>query len=433
MRAGRLLSAFDRRRAGLRGRVDCSCRPASTPGSPGGLVDQLGPAGAAAAARRPVAPAGGQRGDAGRRRPGGPRGAAGRDARRPAPGAGAGRLGAGRARARRAHGLAASRRRATALLEFGVGDAEAAIDAAVESAAVVEAEDGAGRAGPLRRGRGRRSRRASPGWSATAEPIKAGPSARPHRWTRRSRPRWRRRCWAGVSVLTGGPGTGKSRTVATLVIAGRGGRAVGGAGRPHRPGGQAARGAVRLPRVHPAPAARARSPGSRLTASPSTAASPATRSGRWTRTSSSSTRRRCSTSSWPTRCSPPAADGTHLVFVGDAAQLPSIGPGRVLGDLIDSGDGAGHRADHAVPAGRGRHDRPAGDRRARGRACRRSTTRRTRWSSCRPADRREAAHRVVQLVTDSIPRALGIPADQVQVVTPVHRGTGRDAGAQRAR
>ena len=34
----------------------------------------------------------------------------------------------------------------------------------------------------------------------------------------------------------------------------------------------------------------------------------------------------------------------------------------------------------------------------------------------------DAAHRVVQLVTDSIPRALGIPADQVQVVTPVHRG-----------
>jgi exodeoxyribonuclease V alpha subunit len=29
---------------------------------------------------------------------------------------------------------------------------------------------------------------------------------------------------------------------------------------------------------------------------------------------------------------------------------------------------------------------------------------------------------VVQLVTDSIPRALGIPADDVQVVTPVHRG-----------
>jgi exodeoxyribonuclease V alpha subunit len=34
----------------------------------------------------------------------------------------------------------------------------------------------------------------------------------------------------------------------------------------------------------------------------------------------------------------------------------------------------------------------------------------------------EAAHRVVQLVTDSIPRALGIPSSDVQVVTPVHRG-----------
>ena len=34
----------------------------------------------------------------------------------------------------------------------------------------------------------------------------------------------------------------------------------------------------------------------------------------------------------------------------------------------------------------------------------------------------EAARRVVQLVTDSIPRALGIDPGSVQVVTPVHRG-----------
>jgi exodeoxyribonuclease-5/exodeoxyribonuclease V alpha subunit len=37
----------------------------------------------------------------------------------------------------------------------------------------------------------------------------------------------------------------------------------------------------------------------------------------------------------------------------------------------------------------------------------------------------EAAHRTVQLVTDSIPRALGIEAADIQVVTPVHKG---DAG-----
>jgi exodeoxyribonuclease V alpha subunit len=34
----------------------------------------------------------------------------------------------------------------------------------------------------------------------------------------------------------------------------------------------------------------------------------------------------------------------------------------------------------------------------------------------------EASRRVVQLVTDSIPRALGIDPGSVQVVTPVHRG-----------
>jgi exodeoxyribonuclease V alpha subunit len=39
---------------------------------------------------------------------------------------------------------------------------------------------------------------------------------------------------------------------------------------------------------------------------------------------------------------------------------------------------------------------------------------------------REAAHRAVQLVTDSIPRALGIPAEDVLVVTPAQRG---EAGA----
>ena len=31
------------------------------------------------------------------------------------------------------------------------------------------------------------------------------------------------------------------------------------------------------------------------------------------------------------------ADGTRLLLVGDPAQLPSIGAGRVLGDLVDSG------------------------------------------------------------------------------------------------
>ena len=72
------------------------------------------------------------------------------------------------------------------------------------------------------------------------------------------------------------------------------------------------------------------------------------------------------------------SDGTHLVLVGDAAQLPSIGPGRVLGDVIDSGTVHVTELTHAVPAGRGRHDRPAG-RRGAAANCRRWTTRPARW------------------------------------------------------
>ncbi len=115
------------------------------------------------------------------------------------------------------------------------------------------------------------------------------------------------------------------------------------------------------------------------------------------------------------------ADGTHLVIVGDPAQLPSIGPGRVLGDLIDSGvipiteltrlyrqdeGGTIARLATAVRAG----ELPAvGDP--------------TREVVIIPArGSQEAAHRVVQVVTDSIPRVFECEPDQIQVVTPVHRG-----------
>jgi exodeoxyribonuclease V alpha subunit len=115
------------------------------------------------------------------------------------------------------------------------------------------------------------------------------------------------------------------------------------------------------------------------------------------------------------------SDGTHLVFVGDAAQLPSIGPGRVLGDLIDSG---------VVPvtslttlyrqAEGGTIARLAAAVRTGELAAIDDPTHEVVIVPSRGSA--EAAHRVVQLVTDSIPRALSIPAAQVQVVTPVHRG-----------
>lgn len=35
-------------------------------------------------------------------------------------------------------------------------------------------------------------------------------------------------------------------------------------------------------------------------------------------------------------------------------------------------------------------------------------------------DAAEAIHRAVQLVADSVPRAIGVPSEQTQVITPGH-------------
>jgi len=116
------------------------------------------------------------------------------------------------------------------------------------------------------------------------------------------------------------------------------------------------------------------------------------------------------------------ADGTHVLIVGDAAQLPSIGPGQVLADVIGSG---------AVPVTElttlYRHD--AGGAIAlvatavRGGALPTVVRSGDHEVVVVPArGSADCAHRVVQLMTDSIPRVLAIGVDQIQVVTPVHRG-----------
>jgi exodeoxyribonuclease V alpha subunit len=115
------------------------------------------------------------------------------------------------------------------------------------------------------------------------------------------------------------------------------------------------------------------------------------------------------------------ADGTRLLLVGDPAQLPSIGPGRVLADIIDSG---------AVPV---TELTKLYRQRDGGVIARLATAVRGGTLPTVDSPEREvvvvpvrgsadAARRVVQLVTDSIPRALGIPAADIQVITPVHKG-----------
>ncbi len=217
---------------------------------------------------------------------------------------------------------------------------------------------------------------------------------------------------AGVSLLTGGPGTGKSRTVAAIV------KLLQAKGTEVALAAPTGRAAKRLEELTDHPAVTVH----RLLGAQGMTGGFA-RNEEWPLDADVVVVDEASmldvelTAALLEACQ----DGTHLLLVGDPAQLPSIGPGHVLGDLIDSG---------AVPV----TELTTLYRQAEGGAIARLATgvRGGELPVVDSPDREvvivpatgsaEAARRVVQLVTDSIPRALGIEPGAVQVVTPVHRG-----------
>ncbi|MEU0246279.1 helix-hairpin-helix domain-containing protein [Streptomyces sp. NPDC006235] len=110
-------------------------------------------------------------------------------------------------------------------------------------------------------------------------------------------------------------------------------------------------------------------------------------------------------------------DGARLVLAGDPAVLWSVGPGRVFADLLAaricpqiasrqpdpgplgelvSGIGVGELNQVEAPG--------------------------KEVVIVPVRDAGEAVHRTVQLVADSVPRAIGVPAEQTQVITPGHGG-----------
>ncbi|GAA2730857.1 helix-hairpin-helix domain-containing protein [Actinocorallia aurantiaca] len=120
-------------------------------------------------------------------------------------------------------------------------------------------------------------------------------------------------------------------------------------------------------------------------------------------------------------------DGAHLVLAGDPGGLASYRPGRVLADLVESQevpvtpvpleDGPLAELSEGVRAGVLRRVEAPGK----------------EVVVVPAADGREAAHRVGQLLADSIPRALGIAAGDVQVLTPGAAGTAALNAALKAR
>jgi exodeoxyribonuclease V alpha subunit len=244
----------------------------------------------------------------------------------------------------------------------------------------------------------------------------------------------------GVCVLAGGPGTGKSRTVAAVVaLAGALGLRVALAA----PTGRAAK---RLEELAGAPATTLH----RLLGAQGRSRGDGDDNGRGGETAWVFSRGE----EWPLDADlvvvdessmldaelaaalvEACADGTRLLLVGDPAQLPSIGAGRVLADIIDSGavpvtelttlyrqreGGVIARLATAVRGGDLPAVRPDGRVSSAGETPDGDTEHEAVVVPVRSSQ--QAAVRVTQLVTDSIPRALGIPPSEIQVVTPVHKG-----------
>ncbi|CAL9399536.1 ATP-dependent RecD-like DNA helicase [Streptomyces sp. enrichment culture] len=110
-------------------------------------------------------------------------------------------------------------------------------------------------------------------------------------------------------------------------------------------------------------------------------------------------------------------DGARLVLAGDPAVLWSVGPGRVFADLLAARicPQVASRLPDLGPLGELVSGIGVGELNqveAPGREVVIVPVR----------DAGEAVHRTVQLVVDSVPRALGVPAEETQVITPGHGG-----------
>ncbi|MBB2912478.1 exodeoxyribonuclease V alpha subunit [Streptosporangium becharense] len=214
-----------------------------------------------------------------------------------------------------------------------------------------------------------------------------------------------------VSVLTGGPGCGKSHTVKVIAQTVR---AMGGTVTLTAPTGKAAK---RLSELTGLPA---------MTVHRMLAQQPDQEEGTLFQRSPAAAdlvvvdEASMLDLQLATRLTAAIPAGGHLLLVGDGDQLPSIGPGNVLADLLrvreiprvrlthvfrQAQDSGIVRAAHRIRAG----ELPA------------LPGRGGFWFE-ELDDPDQVAERVVHLATEAIPRKQNIGADQVQVLCPMRRG-----------
>ena len=113
--------------------------------------------------------------------------------------------------------------------------------------------------------------------------------------------------------------------------------------------------------------------------------------------------------------------GAHLVLVGDAAQLPSVGPGQVLRDLIETGRFPTivlqkiFRQEEASDIVLNAHKINAGEHIRLG-------TDSQDFFFLKRDDAGRITNHIVTLVRDKLPPYLGVHRSQIQVLTPMKKG-----------
>ncbi|MBO5990691.1 MAG: AAA family ATPase, partial [Lentisphaeria bacterium] len=118
------------------------------------------------------------------------------------------------------------------------------------------------------------------------------------------------------------------------------------------------------------------------------------------------------------------APGTTVVLVGDADQLPPVGPGKFFSDLIASGLIPVTRLDQVFRQSSGSRIIEAAHRVNAGKMPLRYDDSGCDFFWIRQDDQEKALDMVKKLVTERIPEKFGFdPSNEIQVLTPMNRGT----------
>lgn len=118
------------------------------------------------------------------------------------------------------------------------------------------------------------------------------------------------------------------------------------------------------------------------------------------------------------------ADGTRVIFVGDRDQLPSVGPGAVLRDIIASDLVHVVALSRIFRQGAGSQISRAAEAIIRGQMPESSEDPSGEFFLIERATPESAEALIEDLVTARIPRAFGIASHQLAVMVPQHKGAG---------